>query len=146
MILFVGLLPFGRGYLLIWPCFQSISIDGSLAPTSICIPKANNICHKNQQKKNLHILKFLDVKIYHLKETKKWKFKTDNKKTWQHTINRNLKELKSSTSNIFNLIFTMLGLSVKVRDEHAPNCVLKSRPKEKQTANDEIYDLTVVKQ
>lgn len=69
----------------------------------------------------------------------------NNKKTWQHTVNRNLKEQKSSTSNIFSLILTMSGLSAKVRDEHAPNCILKSRAKEKQTANDEIYDLTTLR-
>lgn len=39
----------------------------------------------------------------------------------------------------------MSGLSAKVRDEHALNCILKSRAKEKQTANDEIYDLTTLR-
>lgn len=39
----------------------------------------------------------------------------------------------------------MSSLSAKVRDEHEPNCILKSRAKEKQTANDEIYDLTMVR-
>lgn len=69
----------------------------------------------------------------------------NNKKTWQHTMNRNLKEQKSSANNIFSLILTMSGLSAKVRDEHAPNCILKSRAKEKQITNDEIYDLTTLR-
>lgn len=47
--------------------------------------------------------------------------------------------------NIFSLILTMSGLSAKVRDEHALNWILKSRAKEKQTTNDEIYDLTTVR-
>lgn len=47
--------------------------------------------------------------------------------------------------NIFSLILTMSGLSAKVRDEHALDCTLKSRAKEKQTTNDEIYDLTTVR-
>lgn len=42
--------------------------------------------------------------------------------------------------NIFTLILTTPDLSAKVKDEHAPNCILKSRADEKQTKNEETYD------